>query len=273
MTAAKKEKPVLSLRGALRERFAAPEWAYFEEVRNGTGWTRRVTRTADALAFGLWPSRGLELHGIEIKSARSDWKNELANPAKAEEIGRFCDRWWLVTEEKVAHLEEIPPAWGWMVFDGKKLKMWKDAPKREAQPIDRPMLAAILRKASESIDEVVEQRVWAEVSRQMENEREAHRHQEERMVAEKAEWAKKAHRYEHFLAPFARAFKFDWNAEALPEQLQAQLAGIDSAELDRLREGLAETARQLRNGTIQARAALRAAGVRPKKFPWERRRA
>ncbi len=78
----------------LRERFAPPEYAIFFEVANGTGATCR--RYADAVAMGLFPSRGLELHGIECKSVRSDWLRELTEPAKAEEGWYpFCDRWWV----------------------------------------------------------------------------------------------------------------------------------------------------------------------------------
>src|SRR4051812_49014156 len=104
----------MSIWHALQKRHAPPEWAYFEEMRNGTGYARGA-RTADALAFSLWPSRGLELHGIEVKVHRSDWLREKGDPDKAEEIGKFCERWWLATTEGVvADVGEIPSAWGWL---------------------------------------------------------------------------------------------------------------------------------------------------------------
>jgi hypothetical protein len=136
----------------LRDRFAAPEYAFLPHVRNGTGYVRRTTRTADALAMSLWPSRGLELHGIEIKSDRKDWLSEKADPEKAEEIARFCDRWWLVVgHEDIVQPGELPPTWGLLVPGKKKLVMKVEAPKLEAKPLDRVQLAAILRKASEAI--------------------------------------------------------------------------------------------------------------------------
>lgn len=136
----------------LRDRFAAPEFAYLPHVRNGTGWTRRTTRTADGLAMGLWPSRGLELHGFEIKSDRKDWLNEKANPEKAEEICRFCDRWWLaVGREDIVQPGELPATWGLLVPRRGKLVVKVEAPKLEAKPLDRVQLAAILRKASEAL--------------------------------------------------------------------------------------------------------------------------
>jgi hypothetical protein len=63
-----------------RERFlilAAPK---------GPGLT---TRTADGLAMSLYPSRGLHVHGFEIKASTGDLKGELDHPDKAEDIARF----------------------------------------------------------------------------------------------------------------------------------------------------------------------------------------
>lgn len=136
----------------LKERFCAPEYAFMPQVRNGTGYTRARTRTADAVAMSLWPSRGLELHGFEMKSSRADWMNEKANPAKAEDIGKFCDRWWLVVgAENIVQPGELPPTWGLLVPRKGKLGVAVEAPKLEAQPLDRSQLAAILRKAAECV--------------------------------------------------------------------------------------------------------------------------
>ncbi len=130
---------------ALRERFTAPEWAIFFEVQSATGGA--ASRRADAIAMSLWPSRGLEVHGFEIKRSRSDWLRELKNPAKAETIARFCDRWWVVTTPDVVKLEELPPTWGLLVLRGTTLRQEREAPKLDAQPIGRPFLASLLRSA------------------------------------------------------------------------------------------------------------------------------
>jgi hypothetical protein len=137
----------------LRERFAAPEYAFIPQVRNGTGYSRRTTRTADALAMSLWPSRGLELLGFELKSDRADWLREKGDPEKAEEIGKFCDRWWMVTgaPHVVQQDDLFPPTWGLMVAENGKLRVVREAPKLEAAPLDRSQLAAILRRAAECV--------------------------------------------------------------------------------------------------------------------------
>lgn len=146
---------------ALRKRFPAPQYAFLPQVRNATGWSR-TTRTADALAMGLWPSRGLELHGFEIKSSRSDWLTELRNPEKADEIAMRCDRWWIVVgDQAIVAAGELPPTWGLLVPDRGQLVPQREAPKLESKPLDRTFLAAILRKASTAVTDRAE--VQAEV--------------------------------------------------------------------------------------------------------------
>jgi hypothetical protein len=166
---ARPEKPLTEaeLIVLLRDRFAAPEYAFMPHVRNGTGYTRRTTRTADALAMSLWPSRGLDLHGFELKSSRADWLHEKDYPEKAEEIARFCDRWWLVVgREDIVQPGEVPTTWGLLVPRGGKLVVVKEPDKLDAKPLDRAQLAAILRKAAECV--VPKAELDAERQRQVE---------------------------------------------------------------------------------------------------------
>ena len=106
----------LDLLSLLRSRYAkraanGPTWAFIEQVRNAAGFN--ATRTADAIAMALWPSRGLELHGFEIKVSRSDWLRELKDPSKA--VVELVDRWWIVAPESVVHPSELLPSWGLLV--------------------------------------------------------------------------------------------------------------------------------------------------------------
>lgn len=134
--------------------FPSGRYAVLFEVADATG--ARGTRSADALIMSCWPSQGLELHGVEIKVSRSDWLRELKAPKKAETIAAYCDRWWLITAPGVIHdVAEVPPAWGWRVFDGKRMKTMKDARKTQAKPIDRLFLASVLRNAGRLGDGVI----------------------------------------------------------------------------------------------------------------------
>jgi hypothetical protein len=132
------------------KRFCAPEWAYIQEVGNTTG--LNVRRHADGIAMNLWPSRGLAIHGLELKSSRSDWLRELKNPEKAEAIYQYCDYWWLVAPDDVANLEEIPEGWGWLAPKGKRLVVKKEAPVilKKSKEVSRSFLAALLRKHVEA---------------------------------------------------------------------------------------------------------------------------
>jgi len=134
----------------LAKKHPAPAWAFLTQVRNGTGYGRR-TRTADALAMSLWPSRGLELHGFEVKSHRSDWLHELKTPEKAEEIAQYCHRWWIVAEDDVVETTEIPPTWGLMVPKGHGLTVVKAAELQDAEVPTYPFLGALLRNAEQSM--------------------------------------------------------------------------------------------------------------------------
>lgn len=133
-----------------------PDCAFIPEFRGGTGWGRESR--ADAIAMHLWPSKGLELIGFEIKTSRADWLRELKQPDKCDPIKQFCDRWYLVTSEHyhVARPEEIPNDWGYMCVNYMgKIEIKKEAPKLEPKPIDRLFLASLMRRASKDFGEVV----------------------------------------------------------------------------------------------------------------------
>lgn len=133
----------------LAERYPAPQYAFLPQVRNSTGYSmRRRIRTADALALSLWASRGLEMHGFEIKTFRADWVNELKNPEKAEDIASFCHRWWIVAPANLVREGELPSNWGLLVTKGSGLVCKKDAPVLKPKQIDYAMLAGILRNVT-----------------------------------------------------------------------------------------------------------------------------
>ena len=137
------------IRAALRLRHPSKEWALFFEVSDAAGLGRG--RSADAVAMNLWPSRGLEIHGFEIKVSRADWKRELALPEKAESVQRFCDRWWIAAPAGLIQASELPPTWGLLEIDASgKSSVAVNAPKLEALPITKAFIACVLRRASEA---------------------------------------------------------------------------------------------------------------------------
>ena len=146
------KKQTQELLEILRQRVLGPEGqgaraVFLDEVRGGTGFSSG--RTIDAVSIGMWPSRGCLVEGYELKQSRGDWRGELNNPEKAEEIARYCDRFWLVTTKGVAEADEVPPNWGWLERDGNRKRL---ICKREATPLDGEgpsptFVAAMLRRA------------------------------------------------------------------------------------------------------------------------------
>lgn len=136
-----------AIRALLRKRYQHPEWALCFEVANATGAGQR--RYADAVAMNLFPSRGLSLHGFEIKTSKSDFKSELANPEKSAPVQQYCDHWWIVAPAHAVDESLLPSTWGWLRVDGAKLVQVKAAPYLEAKPVTREFMAALVRRANE----------------------------------------------------------------------------------------------------------------------------
>lgn len=138
-------------------RFRVPHWAFLRSVRNGTGFPASL-RTADAMAMSLWPSRGLELHGFEIKVDRRDWLGELKHPEKAEAICQFCDHFWIVATEKVVLEADVPKTWGWMEVRKERLHVVKAAPELSHISPSRLFLASLLRTAVAQVSPEAQQK-------------------------------------------------------------------------------------------------------------------
>ncbi len=149
-------KKTLKLLEVLEKKYPHPSCAFITEFRGGTGWGRQSR--ADAIAMDLWPSKGLELIGFELKTSRQDWLKELKNPDKCDPIKQFCDRWYVVYDEQriVRDWEDkIPEDWGLMYCDyNDEFVIKKEAPKLNSKPIDRLFLASIMRLASKRFEEV-----------------------------------------------------------------------------------------------------------------------
>lgn len=135
------------------------------EVRNGTGLERRV-RTADMMIVSTWPSRGLYCEGVEVKVSRSDLQSELANPKKADDLAKYCRRWWLAIPDDMK-LEGlmVPETWGIITVDEKGKASACGGQILAPLPMDTLMVCSILRNFAESHthNSEVEGRIKSEV--------------------------------------------------------------------------------------------------------------
>lgn len=130
-------------------KYKEPAWITLTEVRDGTGFMT-AGKTADAIAFGVWPSRGLSIIGFEVKVSRSDWLSELKNPAKAESMAQHCNAWYIVAPEGVVKEEEVPPNWGYYLVTKRGLKTIKEATYNDNKdgPVNRLFIMSVIRNVS-----------------------------------------------------------------------------------------------------------------------------
>ncbi len=135
-----------------------PAWAFARHVANDAGFGK--TRTLDAVAMSLHPSKGCALHGFEVKVTRGDWRRELADPTKAAAFTEHLDYFWVVAPPGVVPVAELPSAWGLMETSGAGLRVKHQAdalrpvvswfggnPVRSA-PVDRGFVACLLRAST-----------------------------------------------------------------------------------------------------------------------------
>ena len=128
-------------------------YAVAAQVRSHAGFDAR--RTADYVAMDLWPSKGLLLHGHEIKVSRSDWLTELKHPEKAAEFIPYMNCWWLVVSDRsIVRDGELPEGWGLMAMSGPCLRIVKQAKRLEAKPLTATRVAALLRAVAYTAQDV-----------------------------------------------------------------------------------------------------------------------
>ena len=126
-----------------------PRFAVAAQVRSRAGFDAR--RTCDFVAMDLWPSKGLGLHGHEIKVSRSDWLRELAEPEKSAEFIPYMNCWWIVTAgRRMVRDGELPDGWGLMAVDDGVLTVVRRAARRDALPLTPTRLAALLRAVAQT---------------------------------------------------------------------------------------------------------------------------
>lgn len=108
----------------------------------------------DLVAFGVWKSTGNKTIGHEIKVDRGDWLRELQQPEKSDAFAKYVDAWYLVAPPGVVRLEELRTDWGLLELTGAdSLRVRRQATAREPAMMDRNMLAAILRRVTDKVDQ------------------------------------------------------------------------------------------------------------------------
>ena len=112
--------------------------------------------------MNLWPSRGWEAHGFELKVSRSDFTRELRHPEKSTTIKAYCTGWSLVVpapwKRVLLSLGELPESWGLVeVSSGRRggADIVVPAPALEAEEPPRSFFLSLLRSASVAAPETI----------------------------------------------------------------------------------------------------------------------
>jgi hypothetical protein len=147
---------------ALRQRHGkgegAAEWAFFEELRVGTGYQTIETRATgtnpeqrlDAWAINLYPSKNFLKVAYEVKVSRADFLNEIKNPAKRQQGLQFSNEFYFAPPAGLVKQEEIPPECGLICIkeDGSS-RLILQAPRRKTdEQATWRFFASIARRAS-----------------------------------------------------------------------------------------------------------------------------
>lgn len=140
------------IKAGLRNAMSKGHQVFFE-VGNDTG--TRVTRHADAVAIGIWPSTGHQIHGFEIKVSRGDFLSEMKSPEKSWPVMRYCHRWSLLTPPGLVKVDELPPNWGLQTFDGRIMRTVKQAPLLKPEALSPGFVAALVRRAGDLDGELI----------------------------------------------------------------------------------------------------------------------
>jgi len=97
-----------------------PRYVTAVQVHNGAGFG--YSRKLDAIVFDTWPSKGLRLHGLEIKTSRGDLRRELQDTRKFAEFEPHLDLFSIVAPKGIVDLKILPPKWGLYIPDGEGLR-------------------------------------------------------------------------------------------------------------------------------------------------------
>ena len=142
---------------ALRRRHPAAEWAFFEELRAGTGWGNKrwgadkapsnPEQRFDAWAINLYPSKNFLRIAYEIKVSRSDFLHEIKNPEKRSQALKLSNQFYFVAPQGLIKPTELPPEAGLIeVKDEWESRLKVRAPMREAEAPTWQFFASIARR-------------------------------------------------------------------------------------------------------------------------------
>jgi hypothetical protein len=147
----------------------ANRWAFFEELRLGTGYGQGVEQRIDAFACGLWTKNWGSM-AYEVKVTRADFQREIKKPLKRRMALRYSNLFWFVTPQGLVEPSELPIETGLMEVhlatvsydpptEGWHTKVVVPAPWRDIPPPTWSLFCAVARRVQRIEDEANDHQV------------------------------------------------------------------------------------------------------------------
>jgi hypothetical protein len=136
--------------GVLQKKHDPRQWAFFDELRIGTGYGKDSEQRMDAWAIHYFPSKRNVVRCYEIKISRNDFFSEIKKPLKRRAGLRLSNEFYFVVPAGLVQAEEVPLECGLMEVvekDGKYIvNTVVPAPFRDVMPPTWLFLASICRR-------------------------------------------------------------------------------------------------------------------------------
>lgn len=123
------------------------EWAFFVELRLGTGYGKDSEQRFDAWAIHYLKGKRNVSRCYEIKVSRSDFQSELKKPLKRRAGLRLSNEFYFVCPKGMVKVEEVPVECGLIEVDERgTLETVIEAPFRDTWPCTWQFMAVICKR-------------------------------------------------------------------------------------------------------------------------------
>ena len=134
---------------AIRKRHPDYSWAFFVEMRIGTGYGKDAQQRLDAWTIHLWPSKFLFRVTYEIKASRSDFLNEIKQPLKRRAGLLLSNEFYFATPVGLVKEGELPIETGLIEVSDAGAKVRVAAPYRDTGAPSWRFVASLARRIDE----------------------------------------------------------------------------------------------------------------------------
>lgn len=123
------------------------KWAFFEELRIGTGFSKDSKQRIDAVAISYYRANAQCIRTFEVKVSRSDFLSEMKKPLKRRAAHRIANEFFFVCPKGMISVEELPVECGLIeVTEDGQVETTVPAPYFKEVYITKNLLSAVARR-------------------------------------------------------------------------------------------------------------------------------